>query len=234
MHGEKEFIMFPPEDHWKLQLFPYLHPRATKSQIPFVENFDINENIKENALVFNVEAGDVLYIPPLWFHQVKSIAPSISLSIWSPFYETDIANELLNLGIPVPFQFTQDEDTQKFAIINFLREILLLCGGNNENYPILFLKTLLTSRYGIILNSSNELFSTFECPTEPMRIKEIIEYYKEETQSDLHRSWLLIPWDRREIWLADYCEVIFLYLTKDPTQVPSAIQCAISIFISNI
>ena len=37
----------------------------------------------------------VLYIPPLWFHHVTSLEPSVSLSVWTPHIAIEIAAKVL-------------------------------------------------------------------------------------------------------------------------------------------
>ena len=29
--------------------------------------------------------GDILFVPPLWFHHVTALTPSISVSVWSHY-----------------------------------------------------------------------------------------------------------------------------------------------------
>lgn len=71
--GQKRFVLFPPSS--EVYVFPFLHPHATKSQIDVLSsksgrqfpNFDPSQGFD-----VTIAAGDVLYIPPFWFHDVST------------------------------------------------------------------------------------------------------------------------------------------------------------------
>lgn len=94
VQGKKKFVLFPPENSDAFYLYPFQHPSRGQSQI-FPINAPQSEKLRyaqgerfENvsnltAYEVIVEAGDVLYLPPNWGHQVYTLEPSISVNFWS-------------------------------------------------------------------------------------------------------------------------------------------------------
>ena len=86
IEGRKRFILYPPH-HTK-----YLYPYTKKTKIPHVSQVDIHtpdlksfpKFINAKSITFELNRGDVLYIPPFWWHQVYGESKSISISIWWP------------------------------------------------------------------------------------------------------------------------------------------------------
>ena len=78
LHGQKTFYLQPPQRGWQhLKLYPLSHPARRQAQIPFRKE-------DPGWIVATIEPMDVLFVPPFWFHAVKSDTGSISLSTVSP------------------------------------------------------------------------------------------------------------------------------------------------------
>jgi [protein]-arginine 3-hydroxylase / protease len=80
--GSKLIILAAPFE--ASNLYPYEGLLNNTCQID-PENVDIGKfpllkNVKFYKVVLN--AGEILYLPKLWFHYVRSLTPSISLSFW--------------------------------------------------------------------------------------------------------------------------------------------------------
>lgn len=90
--GSKRFVLWPPNQTARLCPFPRLHPLWHKSRVAF-EAPDLaacGSYAGSSALVAEVRAGDVLYVPPFWWHTVETLSPSLSLSTisrWPELYE---------------------------------------------------------------------------------------------------------------------------------------------------
>jgi hypothetical protein len=92
--GRRRFTLLPPQaapllylgppDHAPtpapLSIVPNLH-RADPAQFPLVPQ------ALDQAQVAELEPGDAIYIPPLWFHQVEALAPHLNILLnywWRP------------------------------------------------------------------------------------------------------------------------------------------------------
>lgn len=80
--GEKFIILASPNE--AKNLYPYEGLLSNTSQVDpenlDVEKFPLSKNVKFHRLV--LKAGEMLYIPKLWWHYVRSLTPSISISFW--------------------------------------------------------------------------------------------------------------------------------------------------------
>ncbi len=87
--GKRRFTLFPPEQYCNLYLGP-LDLTPTGSPISLVdfdqpdwERFPQFAQALESALVADLEPGDAIYIPTLWWHHVRSLSPlNILLNYW--------------------------------------------------------------------------------------------------------------------------------------------------------
>ena len=85
--GRKRFVMWPPNQTQHLCPYPRLHPLWHKSRVDFeapdARAPPCDTYNQSEAIGVDVAAGDVLYIPPFWWHTVETISPSLSLSTLS-------------------------------------------------------------------------------------------------------------------------------------------------------
>ncbi len=90
LRGRKRFLLIGPEVavSGRLPLFPSAHPchRASPvdltqfllSQAPQMANVSVQEAL--------LEEGDMLYIPPFWFHHVETLTASMSMAREPSFF----------------------------------------------------------------------------------------------------------------------------------------------------
>nr|WP_183213141.1 cupin-like domain-containing protein [Brevundimonas variabilis] len=77
--GRRRFILFPPDQVSNLYIGPLENTLAGQpvSLVDFAEpDLELHPRFEQamaNALVADLEPGDVLYIPSLWFHHVESL-----------------------------------------------------------------------------------------------------------------------------------------------------------------
>ncbi|MEO6280737.1 cupin-like domain-containing protein [Roseateles sp.] len=92
--GRRRFTLLPPQCAPLLYLGPpdYAPTAAPMSVVPDLHTADrtrfplVGEAL-DQAVVAELEPGDAIYIPPLWFHQVDSLAPHLNILMnywWRP------------------------------------------------------------------------------------------------------------------------------------------------------
>lgn len=79
--GKRRFTLFPPEAIGNLYVGPIDNTMAGQpvslaaSSAPDPEKFPLFEQVKDQALVAELEPGDALYLPKLWWHKVEATEP---------------------------------------------------------------------------------------------------------------------------------------------------------------
>ena len=105
LYGTKKFTLFRPINWPGLYPYPFLHPSHAQAQ---VNMSDSRESERLFPLVGSVEAvevvlqpGDLLYMPPLWFHEVESMEVSISVNIWTDSKQTELVEKMFTVPLPL-------------------------------------------------------------------------------------------------------------------------------------
>jgi hypothetical protein len=87
--GARRFTLFAPQSINKLYVGPIDNTMAGQpvslaaSSAPDKDKFPLFEQIKDQSLIVDLEAGDALYLPKLWWHQVESTAPfNVLVNYW--------------------------------------------------------------------------------------------------------------------------------------------------------
>lgn len=86
--GRRRFTLLPPQCASLLYMGPPDHAPtpAPMSVVPNVHtadavHFPLLGEALDHAVVAELEPGDALYIPPLWFHQVESLDPHLNILV---------------------------------------------------------------------------------------------------------------------------------------------------------
>jgi lysine-specific demethylase 8 len=82
--GHKRFVLLPPRD--KRLLYPY----SLRSKLPQVCAVDPEKPDYERyprfrqaqPIIVDLQPGDLLYLPGRWWHQVRTVTPSLSINWW--------------------------------------------------------------------------------------------------------------------------------------------------------
>lgn len=103
LYGTKKFTLFRPTNWPGLYPYPFLHPSHAQAQI----NISDSNTAQSFPLIGKVEAmevtlhpGDLLYMPPLWFHHVESLSVSISVNVWTDSKQTEVMESVYSLPLP--------------------------------------------------------------------------------------------------------------------------------------
>ncbi|CAH8339976.1 unnamed protein product [Eruca vesicaria subsp. sativa] len=81
--GKKYVRLYPSS--LQDELYPYSETMLCNSSQVDLDNIDKNEFPKAAGLEFMdciLEEGEMLYIPPKWWHYVRSLTMSFSVSFW--------------------------------------------------------------------------------------------------------------------------------------------------------
>ena len=100
LHGRKRFLLLPPAASALLQPFPFLHPSHAQCQIEPRRALGRRALAEAGAHEVVLEAGEVLYLPPLWYHEVEALGDAVSVNSWAEPEEAETAAALFELRRP--------------------------------------------------------------------------------------------------------------------------------------
>ena len=104
LYGTKKFTLLRPTQWPGLYPYPFLHPSHAQAQVNLSRLEDAKEFPLSSQLeVYEVtlEPGDLLYMPPLWFHYVQSLSISISVNVWTDSEQSILMEEAFGLPLPI-------------------------------------------------------------------------------------------------------------------------------------
>lgn len=170
IYGKKKFLLFPPASHSELGLHPCLHQFYRQVHVD-VLNAQVVKNLHTRALDVTLNPGEVLYIPPYWFHCVVTMETSISLNVWSNS-ESFLAMEDI-FAVPIPFEEEWGVTKLLQAAQHFINQILLAVALPE---PIIFVKQKVYSRYEPLLAHLHDDKTNFDIQIQCLRnpIEEVL------------------------------------------------------------
>lgn len=103
LYGRKKFIMFRPTNWPGLYPYPFLHPSHAQAQVNLSEIGDVPifpllHKLESHEVI--LEPGDLLYMPPLWWHMVESLDVSISVNVWTDSKQSEVMERVFSLSLP--------------------------------------------------------------------------------------------------------------------------------------
>ncbi|XP_011403823.1 PREDICTED: uncharacterized protein LOC105312682 [Amphimedon queenslandica] len=104
LYGTKKFTLLRPTQWPGLYPYPFLHPSHAQAQVNLSRLEDAKEFPLSSRLeVYEVtlEPGDLLYMPPLWFHYVESLSISISVNVWTDSEQSILMEKAFGLPLPL-------------------------------------------------------------------------------------------------------------------------------------
>lgn len=130
LYGRKRFDVWPPTA---------VHAMELASKEDRVRGRSAPTNLDLAALdrafprqTFDLDPGDVLYIPPFWFHRVTALSTSISLSLWAED-EASLGRYRAAAQAPLPFERAWSDAALQAASGSFLARVLRVAVGGGEN-----------------------------------------------------------------------------------------------------
>jgi hypothetical protein len=135
VEGTKRFLLSPPADYVHYHMFPFSHPHVRQTQVHFkLPTKEFRQQVR--VVVADVSAGEALFVPAGWMHQVHSITRSIAISVVSDTSEFGLYNAWLGSeeGL-LPLLPTQQWKRWKqsrlgFFLLHFLSVFLGAVGSN--------------------------------------------------------------------------------------------------------
>lgn len=105
LHGHKRFLILPPTAWRELHVYPFLHPSHAQCQANLsnpAEAARLPGLAGTAAWQADLQPGDMLYLPPLFFHHVEALDTSTSVNFWTDSQQTDIMEQVFAAPLPLP------------------------------------------------------------------------------------------------------------------------------------
>uniref|UniRef100_A0A7S1U632 JmjC domain-containing protein n=1 Tax=Phaeomonas parva TaxID=124430 RepID=A0A7S1U632_9STRA len=231
--GNKRWLIFPPFQHFRLYQYPHLHPSYKQSQVDFaapdLKRFPSFRGAQ--ALEAEVGPGDVLYMPPYWFHRVETTEMSLSLSVVSPSEEELVLSEAYWKDMPLGSLEGKTERT--LGARRYLLEVLARLRGVKS--PRWFADRLYEQRYAALFPEASllmqEKLAAFDChlaETDPLtgaRLESTVRNSLPREELEATADFVaecanddVIPPAVREQWAQSYVEEIARWARGDPEE----------------
>ena len=99
--GRKRFYFAPPTE--EMYEYPCLHPHFGHSQVNISDPkvHEVYPHYHASYGLVEVGPGDVLVVPPYWWHQVETVEDSISLNVWTDTEEFMAISALYAMPVSV-------------------------------------------------------------------------------------------------------------------------------------
>ena len=156
IRGRKKFILFPPSAYKALKLYPSLHEfyRQVQANVLNLTRQEYRELLFQTSILEVVlNRGQVLYIPPYWFHCVVTLEPTVSLNVWSQS-DTFLAMEDV-YAQPIPFEEVWGRVKLMRVMQHFVTLIIQDALPHYQNISD-FIKVAVVSRYEPIFGRMTE------------------------------------------------------------------------------
>lgn len=235
--GRKRFILLPPRSYSRLKLYPCLHQLYRQASVDILAEEDLAGFLREESgMVVDLEDGDVLYIPPYWFHCVVTLNTTISLNIWSQS-ESFLAMEGIYQS-PIPFEAHWGR-VKLMKTLHYFIQLLtqqILAASEYRIGVSEFVRDRVYSRYDVVLtNKDSEIVSPILSELRPIvqdycLAEPITQLLDEDSKTHLElgvrgiveQFMEIQPWSVKEINLANYIEHLVWRIlgTEDLPQLP--------------
>ena len=145
VYGKKTFLLFPPSAYTELNLHPCLHQFYRQVHTDILDA-NVAKSLQTKPLKVVLNQGEVLYIPPYWFHCVITMETSISLNVWSNSRAFLTMENIF--ALPIPFEEEWGRPKLLKALNYFIQ---LLAAAIVPESSHTFVKSRVYSRYQPLL-----------------------------------------------------------------------------------
>lgn len=224
--GEKEFILSPPSEWQRFKDFPRIHPNVAFSQLDFsTSSSSCAAREKPRAWTARVGPGDVLYIPPFYWHHTKVVSTNMSIGL-TYFTNVQMLGKLEHLSVPSSLHphLERNADARLASFYALLTAISRDALGMSSNA---FASSVFNGRYKLLIGS---IFSSCDAacpplqaqriqdvsndPEDPMRVRRIVDAV--HGWSDLFPGWSAKEVRAvAQIVASDYLEDLLVYVLGD-------------------
>ena len=90
-YGEKRFTLLPPSAHREMQVHPRWHQSTRQAQMRLHGKHRLDG---DGAMQVHLRAGDLLFVPALWFHEVESVSENVAINVWTHSLAHDVWDAL--------------------------------------------------------------------------------------------------------------------------------------------
>lgn len=213
--GRKRFLLVPPSRaHDGLALYSVHHPCHRASARGNVAE------LLESAELVDLEAGEVLYLPPFYLHQVTSLSPSCSVNMYIPAREVVKVQRIFSFRPPIDKTWL---DLVRFAGVRvFLRALI---SRVEPDGLASFVATMLRERYDEALLARSDVIS-YPPARQPANVDDWMDTYcrpfvgnpaeLERAAELLSQVFSELPAGVRAMVLMDYVDDALLAIVPDP------------------
>ena len=130
LDGTKVFLLSPPSSYKNWYLNPYAHPNYRQAQYlgPRSDQYLFPQGGGVTAHVASLQPGDLLYLPPFWFHRVTALSPSMSVNMWSLSRAGNLLWNAAEQGLPLVLRQRKVPEenirAQRIALAAFIDGVL--------------------------------------------------------------------------------------------------------------
>lgn len=129
LYGRKTFTLWPPHAVHRMMLSPKADRTRGRSA---AQGLDLDgASFARGRLTFTLIPGDVLYIPPFWFHRVEAMSTSISISLWTES-EATLAAYRAAERVALPFEREWPLHVLEAAAAAFLSRVVRNVGASER------------------------------------------------------------------------------------------------------
>jgi len=157
LHGEKQVHLLPPESWLAMRVYPRVHPSDRSSQLVDDGTKGTLVSERARAMFVTLRAGDVLFVPQMWFHRIASTRAAVSLNSWTTTAEEDMLTEIYDNALPFHDAGARAEvDSAAFVTVHSV--VRRLKGDHAKR----FVEAMLASQYALVLKHRPECEKPFQ------------------------------------------------------------------------